>query len=389
MTTDDDEKNNDDDAGVVMRKRNIMPSTAASSSGSNQSYHFSYITLAWTEAMGGAVAGALADAILYGVDSAKVQSQQATTTTTTSSSTSSTSIRTSGTSSTRSGAGGRTGIRILFRGLVPTILLGSVPSLGGFFFLYAPIKQYIIDNNNHNTSSISNSSSNGNSNSSGAATWWLLPLASGVCAIPATLLGVPADVIKKRLVLGLDPTVTSAIRTVLAANHGSIYRGLFAGWHVNLIRDIPFAGIKIGLYELLVSYYVQHCSSSSSSSISAAAEVDEERRKEEHHHQHPTKKLSVVGATLCGLASGVGCAILTAPLDVVNTRIKATTRSSTSIRVVVADIIRNEGITALFRGVLMRSFTLGVGSSIFWPIQRTTANYLQQQPQPQHQQQQY
>ena len=283
----------------------------------------SYSTIAWTEAAGGALAGALADAALYGVDSAKVRSQT--------------------TPTTRSG-----GIRILFRGMGPTILLGSVPSLGGFFLLYAPLKQGLVE---HNAAA-------------------LLPLASAACAIPATIVGVPADVLKKRLVLGLDPTIASAVTRVMAANQGSIYKGLFAGWHVNLVRDIPFAGIKIGLYEVLVPYYIKH-----------------------FQQQHT--ELSALGATACGFVSGVGCAILTAPLDVVNTRIKAsdshsavskvdpkdrqaTTTRSTSIRTVATEIIQREGVTALFRGVLIRSFTLGVGSSIFWPIQRSTANYLQQ-----------
>ena len=39
-------------------------------------------------------------------------------------------------------------------------------------------------------------------------------------------------------------------------------------------------------------------------------------------------------------------------------------------------IIQKEGIPALFRGVLLRSAVLGVGSSIFWPIQRHVSQYL-------------
>jgi dipeptide/tripeptide permease len=182
----------------------------------------------------------------------------------------------------------------------------------------------------------------------------LLPLASAVCAIPATVIGVPADVLKKRLVLGIDATSAIAIRNVIA--HDGIYRGLFAGWHVNLIRDIPFAGAKIGLYEGFVQYYKTY--------------IQKVSKKE---------KISVVGASLCGVASGVSCAVLTCPLDVVNTRIKAdaTTSHSTSIRTVTTEILRKEGAQALFRGVMMRSVVLGVGSSIFWPIQRTVSHSLQ------------
>ena len=50
---------------------------------------------------------------------------------------------------------------------------------------------------------------------------------------------------------------------------------------------------------------------------------------------------------------------------------------STSIIQVGQQIVTKHGMKALFRGVLMRSIVLGIGSSIFWPIQRTTSHYLQ------------
>jgi Mitochondrial carrier protein len=93
-------------------------------------------------------------------------------------------------------------------------------------------------------------------------------------------------------------------------------------------------------------------------------------------------KISYVGASICGTASGVSCAILTCPLDVVNNRIKAADsssglHSSASIRTVARETLQKEGVRALFRGVLMRSIVLGIGSSIFWPIQHRVAHSLQ------------
>jgi solute carrier family 25 (mitochondrial S-adenosylmethionine transporter), member 26 len=196
----------------------------------------------------------------------------------------------------------------------------------------------------------------------------LLPFASALCAVPATIIGVPADVLKKRLVLGVDKDVASAIRNAVARNNGG---GLFAGWHVNLIKDIPFAGVKIGLYEIFVQYY-QHFYN---------------QQQQQHQDNTITKttinssnnKISSMGASICGIASGVSCAILTCPLDVVNTRIKAdlTASHSTSIRTVALEILEKEGVRALFRGVVMRSVVLGIGSSIFWPIQHSVAHSLQ------------
>lgn len=263
--------------------------------------------VSWTEAVGSGAAGAVADAVFYSVDSAKVRAQS-------------------------TPVGNLNDSRILFRGMGPTILLGSVPVFSSFFFCYAPVKTVLMKNNADA----------------------LLPLASAVCAVPATIIGVPADVLKKRLVLGIDIDAATAIRTVVAQD--GIYRGLFAGWHVNLIRDIPFAGAKIGLYEGFVQCYKKYI------------------QKVDKH-----EKVSVMGASICGVGSGVSCAILTCPLDVVNTRIKAdaTTNHSTSIRSVAVEILQKEGGQALFRGVVMRSLVLGIGSSIFWPIQRTVSHSLQ------------
>ena len=205
----------------------------------------------------------------------------------------------------------------------------------------------------------------------------LLPLAAAVCAVPSTVIGVPADVLKKHLVLGKDPSFGVALRNILTSQ--GWYHGLFAGWHVNLIRDIPFACVKVGLYELFVTYYKQY------------------------QGLQKSDKLSTFGTAFCGVTSGVSCAVLTAPLDVVNTRIKAgdtilhprpssaaaaatayesnklakkkifrtsihrQTQQSTSILYVGRNIVAKEGIAALFRGVLMRSFVLGVGSVSYQP----------------------
>ena len=76
-------------------------------------------------------------------------------------------------------------------------------------------------------------------------------------------------------------------------------------------------------------------------------------------------KIPTYAVAGCGIASGICCAVLTCPLDVVNTRIKADRAPSLRIVKVMKQIIQKEGIPALFRGVLLRSAVLGVGSSIF------------------------
>ncbi|KAG7368054.1 mitochondrial carrier protein [Nitzschia inconspicua] len=264
----------------------------------------SLLQIALAEAAAGATAGVIADSVLYAIDSAKVRQQ-------------SEPVKSSG-----------SGIRILFRGMVPTILLGSVPVFGTFFLLYAPLREII-----HHSQCDS-----------------MLPLASAVCAIPATLVGIPSDVIKKRLVLGVDHNVMAAVHHVTIERG---WRGLFAGFQVNLIRDIPFAAVKVGLYETFASYY---------KILNGQSKLD---------------PIAPQGAAICGVLSGVSCSILTCPLDCINTRIKDGSTTSTSIVEVGKQIVTKHGVSALYRGVVMRSIVLGIGSSIFWPIQRSTAHWLQ------------
>lgn len=267
----------------------------------------SLLHTALAEAAGGATAGVIADSVLYAIDSAKVRQQS---------------------ESIQSSNGKSAGIRILFRGMVPTILLGSVPVFGTFFFLYAPLREML-----HHSMYDS-----------------LLPLASAGCAIPATLVGIPSDVIKKRLVLGVDPNVMAAIHHI-TADRG--WKGLFAGFQVNLIRDIPFAAVKVGMYEMFASQY------------------------KAWNGQSKKDPIAPEGAAMCGVLSGVACAVLTCPLDCINTRIKDGSTTSTSIVKVGQQIVTKQGLSGLYRGVVMRSIVLGIGSSIFWPIQRSTAHWLQ------------
>ena len=71
-----------------------------------------------------------------------------------------------------------------------------------------------------------------------------------------------------------------------------------------------------------------------------------------------------------GLASGSITAVLTCPLDVVNTRLKAmqTSKANASLGGAFSEIVAKEGTGALFRGLVPRVIILGLGSSIFWPV---------------------
>lgn len=329
------------------------------------------------EAVGGIVAGILADTVLYAIDSAKIMQQQQ-------QQQRQKPMSSPGVGQSAVKLSDLTRISVLFRGVLPTVLLGSVPVFGTFFFLYAPLRHLILERQQQQEqqhedyvkkltmekieSTLSPPNENDNlsssSSSSLSSTVLLLPLASAFCSIPAIMVGVPADTLKKRLLLA-QPMNDKRRRTVMDTLV-TLYRSgqLWTGWQVNLIRDIPFAAIKLTLYEGLVHLYRHHLKTATSSSNSNNNDDD----------GLPNKKSPILTSSevsLCGLLSGVLCGILTCPLDVLNTRLKAGGNAppppNTSIIHVLNSIVRQEGIAVLWKGVVLRSVVLGVGSLIFWP----------------------
>jgi solute carrier family 25 S-adenosylmethionine transporter 26 len=137
-------------------------------------------------------------------------------------------------------------------------------------------------------------------------------------------------------VLGIDPNINTALRNVMK-NGG--FRGLFLGWQTNLMKDIPFAGLKISLYENIKSQYLLYS------------------KKDE---------VTAVESGVVGLVAGTITSILTCPIDCVNTRIKSGELAKYNVVEAHKEIVRRNGVKALFRGLLPRTVILSLGSSVFW-----------------------
>lgn len=247
--------------------------------------------IALAAAFQGGAAGVITDGSFYAVDSFKTQLQMGGMETVT--------------------------LRRVFRGFAPTILAGTLPSMLIFFGTYEPLKCYL---------------------ESGGATASAVLAASATCAVPASLFCVPTDVMKRRMVTGMDKTATEM---VLKVYRQSGIKGFFLGWQANLMKDVPFAAAKISLYEGLLRSYKGWLGRDTLT----------------------TWEISGVGFTSGGIA-----AIVTNPLDTVNTRIKSGSISSKSITGAMRQIVAQEGMGVLARGVLPRMVIFGLGSSLFWTV---------------------
>jgi len=88
-----------------------------------------------------------------------------------------------------------------------------------FFFCYQPIKKFADEYTDDQALSVL--------------------VASIVSSVPSSLVYVPADVVKKRVVLGVNTNATEALKSILKEKG---FKGLFLGWQANLVKDVPFAG---------------------------------------------------------------------------------------------------------------------------------------------------
>jgi hypothetical protein len=136
--------------------------------------------------------------------------------------------------------------------------------------------------------------------------------------------------------------------------HESGARGLFLGWQANILRDVPFVAIKMSLYEGIARAYLR-----AKNGVSAAKMITS------------ADSLTSIEASGVGFTSGLATAILTCPIDCVNTRIKSGELANFGVVGAHMEIVRKDGVTALFRGVVPRGAILGLGSTVFWYLQAT------------------
>jgi hypothetical protein len=251
------------------------------------------------EAIAGSIAGVITDTVFYAVDSFKVQKQAG-------------SIKASN-------------IPQLFRGLPSNLLIGSIPTYSSFFIFYQPIKSYVDPITENQALSVL--------------------IASVSSSVPSSLVYVPADVIKKRLVLGINSTANSAARNILK---DAGWKGFFIGWQANLMKDVPFAGFKMSLYEGVARIYLRY---------TKGKEIAEKLGAE---------ALSSTEAAIVGFGAGCVTSVITTPLDNVNTRMKSGELANFSLIKAHIEIVKRSGVSGLFRGLVPRTATIGFGSTLFW-----------------------
>jgi hypothetical protein len=257
---------------------------------------------------------------------------------------------------------------------MPTLLFGTLPSTCAFFTIFSMMQFTHTSQQQQDFLTASHSSAN-------------IMTASLVAGIPASIISVPSDVIKKRLFL--TQSSNTWFYTSKSILQQDSWRGLFVGWRVNLYRDLPFSVIRMLLYENFSYCYLKHIEPQLSGShrrkhqtqkeVMLKEEIENEILAEDmvtSDQQHDvisnlskrslSKHLTPNEAAGIGMLSGVCTAFLTQPLDCTNTRIKSGEVSNIGVMRALSEIIKRDGAYALFRGFGPRAVIVGAGSTMFW-----------------------
>ena len=165
----------------------------------------------------------------------------------------------------------------------------------------------------------------------------------------ACLVRVPTEVVKSKMqtnALG-SSTLSSTVKLVLSEKDGrafasNIFGGLYRGYGITLMREVPFAFIQFPLYERFKVEW----------GILQGGEV------------------SPFQAAACGSISGGIAAGITTPLDVVKTRLMLGSDKNglpyKGARDVVQRLIKEEGSGVLWSGIQPRVMWISIGGFVFF-----------------------
>jgi len=161
----------------------------------------------------------------------------------------------------------------------------------------------------------------------------------------ACLIRVPTEAVKQNMqaYIASSKSMMSTLRQILAQDGGRWFGGLYRGYFITLMREIPFALIQFPLYEQF---------------------------KVELAHLQQIQAVSPFQAAFCGSVSGGIAAALTTPLDVIKTRLMLGKDekgiSYTGAMNVAQRILRDEGSKVFWRGIEPRVLWISIGGFVFF-----------------------
>lgn len=246
------------------------------------------------------------------------------------------------------------GFRGIYRG-VGSAALGSAPGAAFFFCTYEATKSALAGARRRALGD--HTTTEGRRDGGGGAVDHMLAASLGEVA--ACAVRVPTEVVKQRAQAGQHGgSSLSSLRAILGrrAEVGlpGVWRELYRGWGITILREVPFTVIQFPLWEALKSY------SRGRRTGGGAQQAD----------------VSAGESALYGSVSGGVAAAVTTPLDVLKTRVML---SSERQRVwdVITGILRQHGVRPFFAGIGPRVMWISIGGAVFLGSYQWVVNSLE------------
>jgi solute carrier family 25 S-adenosylmethionine transporter 26 len=266
----------------VVAKSNLLPLT----------------NLYWTSFIAGGIAGFVVDVALFPIDTIKTRLQS------------------------ENGFFKSGGFRGIYKGL-SIAASGSVPSAALFFVTYETIK-----------SSMHQQFSNQQNNP------FIHMFAASCGEIIACLVRVPVEIAKQRKQASLVKRDASSFKILYQAyKTEGLRKGVYRGFGITIMREVPFSFIQFPLWEYLKLNW----------------------------EPSTGLELNPFYVAICGAISGGIAAGLTTPLDLLKTRIMlADINSQKSIPRLLKSIYLANGLRGLFAGFVPRVMWITLGGAVFF-----------------------
>ncbi|KAI3451061.1 hypothetical protein Pfo_007726 [Paulownia fortunei] len=224
--------------------------------------------------------------------------------------------------------GGKIILKGLYSGLAGN-LAGVLPASAVFVGVYEPAKQILLRSFPENLSAVAHLT------------------AGALGGLAASCIRVPTEVVKQRMQTGQFASAPDAVRLIVSKEG---FKGLYAGYGSFLLRDLPFDAIQFCIYEQLRIGY----------KLAAKRDLNDPEN-------------AIIGAFAGALTGAV-----TTPLDVIKTRlmVQGSANQYKGIFDCVQTIVREEGPSALLKGIGPRVLWIGIGGSIFFGVLESTKRFL-------------
>lgn len=229
---------------------------------------------------------------------------------------------------------------------------GSAPGAALFFITYDGVKRAFAARSTTTMTTARTASGQTYTVAAPPAGAGVHMVAASLAEVAACAVRVPTEVVKQRAQAGQHPGSLPALMHILRQrrSHGvvHVWKELYRGWSITIVREIPFTMIQFPLWEALKRW-----------------------------RQARTGRTQVSGLEggLLGSVAGAVAAGFTTPLDVLKTRMMLA-REKMPMFTMLSTILRESGSRAFFAGIGPRVGWISVGGAIFLGSYQWASNVL-------------